>query len=208
MAGRGTPGSSSDQGLSDRFLKRVIHLGERLTPPSLGKLRSRSPSPAPGSSKRYIGYSNPHGGRLLTQAGRPVTPTPVPGPPPTSNTLQPLDQDEIRKRTFSFLKKKLGDRELEELQWDQYTGTTTEQANEAIGGVKCLVEKSNQSRWTKMDKVLQYVESYSKIADVAIQHQPEITALVWAGIRTCIQVCQLHISQLPDLVDATLYLTS
>jgi hypothetical protein len=117
---------------------------------------------------------------------------------PTSNTLQPLDEDEIRKRTFSFLKEKLHGRELEELRWDKYTGTTIEQANEAIGEVKRLVEKSKQSRWPKMDKVSQYVERYIKIIDVAIQHQPEVTTLVWAGMRTCIQVCQLHIPQLPD----------
>ena len=30
---------------------------------------------------------------------------------------------------------------------------------------------------------------YAKIIDVAIQHQPCITALVWAGVRTVIQVC-------------------
>jgi hypothetical protein len=120
--------------------------------------------------------------------------SPVLGPPPIPIALQPLSQAEIRERTFFFLKDQLGPKELVGLGWDQYTRTTAKQANEAIVGVKSLVERGSQSRWIKLDKVLQYVERYCKIIDVAIQHQPDITALVWAGMRTCIQVCQLHIS--------------
>jgi hypothetical protein len=40
-------------------------------------------------------------------------------------------------------------------------------------------------------KILQHVDNYCKIVDVAIQHQPQITALVWAGIRMGIQVSAL-----------------
>jgi hypothetical protein len=39
-----------------------------------------------------------------------------------------------------------------------------------------------------IEKVLKIVEKYMGIVDVAIQHHPDITALVWAGVRFIIQV--------------------
>lgn len=35
----------------------------------------------------------------------------------------------------------------------------------------------------RLGRILKCVEDYAKIIDVAIQHSPEITALIWAGIR-------------------------
>jgi hypothetical protein len=40
----------------------------------------------------------------------------------------------------------------------------------------------------RIEKVLKVVEKYSAIVNVAIQHHPDITALVWAGVRLIIQV--------------------
>jgi hypothetical protein len=40
----------------------------------------------------------------------------------------------------------------------------------------------------KIKKILEIIEQYMTIVDVAIQHHPDITALVWAGIRFMIQV--------------------
>jgi hypothetical protein len=110
---------------------------------------------------------------------------------PVSNvavSLKPLDQTEIRGLTYNVLKGRLSPKELITLKWDQYTGTTAEQAKEVVEGVKNILN-SNQFHATKIEKVLQYAEKYCKIVDVAIQHQPDITALVWAGIRMSIQVC-------------------
>jgi hypothetical protein len=39
-----------------------------------------------------------------------------------------------------------------------------------------------------IEKVLKIVEKYFVIVDVAIQHHPDIIALVWAGVRLIIQV--------------------
>jgi len=110
---------------------------------------------------------------------------------PVSNvavSLKPLGQTEIRGLTYKVLKGRLSPEELVTLRWDQYTGTTAEQAKEVVEGVKNILN-SNQFRATKIEKVLQYADKYCKIIDVAIQHQPDITALVWAGIRMSIQVC-------------------
>jgi len=40
----------------------------------------------------------------------------------------------------------------------------------------------------RMRKILRSVEDCAKIIDVAIQHHPEITALVWAGARFILMV--------------------
>lgn len=37
-------------------------------------------------------------------------------------------------------------------------------------------------------KVLKTIDNYAKIVDTAIQHHPEITALVWAGVKVILQV--------------------
>lgn len=37
--------------------------------------------------------------------------------------------------------------------------------------------------------MLKKLEKYVVIGDVALQHDPHIVALVWAGVRFCLQVC-------------------
>ena len=43
----------------------------------------------------------------------------------------------------------------------------------------------------RMRKILKSLDKYSTIVDVAIQHHPDITALVWAGFRFILQVSHL-----------------
>ena len=40
----------------------------------------------------------------------------------------------------------------------------------------------------RLRRILRGVEKYTKIVDTAVQHSPEVTALVWAGIRGILQV--------------------
>ena len=40
----------------------------------------------------------------------------------------------------------------------------------------------------RLGKVLKTMDKYATIVDVAIQHSPEVTALVWAGVRGILQV--------------------
>ena len=37
--------------------------------------------------------------------------------------------------------------------------------------------------------ILRKVEKFVKIVDIAIQHHPDVVALVWAGVRMLLQVC-------------------
>ena len=48
--------------------------------------------------------------------------------------------------------------------------------------------KSNQKdgqkeRRERLNRVLKRLDKYTKIVDTAVQHSPEVTTLVWAGIR-------------------------
>ena len=40
----------------------------------------------------------------------------------------------------------------------------------------------------RFDKIVEGFHKYAKIVDIAIQHSPEITSLVWASARFLIQV--------------------
>lgn len=41
----------------------------------------------------------------------------------------------------------------------------------------------------RIHNILKKMEKYALIGDVAVQHDPYIVALVWAGLRFCLQVC-------------------
>ena len=118
--------------------------------------------------------------------GQPAVTLPTVAQTPTATTLpQTLSPLEIRQRTADLLKKRLTPEEAEEIKWDE---TTEEQAKVVVEEVQRSLE-GKPDHTGKMYKTLQYVNLYSKIIDVAVQHQPYITALVWAGVRTVIQVC-------------------
>jgi hypothetical protein len=42
------------------------------------------------------------------------------------------------------------------------------------------------------DKVFGQLDKYAGIGDAAIQHNPDVVALVWAGFRLLLQVCFGH----------------
>ena len=98
--------------------------------------------------------------------------------------LQALSPLEIRQRTAELLKDRLKPEELEKIKWDE---TTPEQAKAVVQEVQKSLE-GKPEHTGKMHKTLQYINKYATIVDIAIQHQPCITALVWAGMRTVIQV--------------------
>ena len=132
-----------------------------------------SSSTGPATSSSSVATRQP-ATTLLTLAQTPAATT-------LPQTLSPL---EIRQRTADLLKVRLTPEEVERIKWDE---TTPEQARAVVEGVQKSLE-GKPEHTGKMYKTLQYVNKYSTIIDVAIQHQPCITALVWAGMRTVIQV--------------------
>ena len=73
---------------------------------------------------------------------------------------------------------------MEKIKWGE---TSLEQAKAVVEEVHKSLKGMPEYMGT-MYKTLQYINKYATIIDVAIQHQPHITALVWAGLRAVIQV--------------------
>jgi hypothetical protein len=105
--------------------------------------------------------------------------------------LQALGPAEIQTLTRRILEKpeRLGPEKTAEINWDEFV-STGENTLGVIQDVKTSLE-GKKEHTAKVHNILQYINKYCYIVDVAIQHQPQITALVWAGVRTCIQVCAL-----------------
>ena len=173
--------------MRDWAAARVRDIGQHLSIHS-SKQRSRSPSPAPTfSSGRNpeAEAKTPYPQALPNKQPAATPPTLAqkhPTPTALPQTLSPL---EIRQRTAELLKKRLAPEEVEKIKWGE---TTEEQAKDVVEKVHKSLE-GKPEHTGKMYKTLQYIDMYAKIIDVAIQHQPCITALVWAGVRTVIQVC-------------------
>jgi len=154
------------------------------------------------ASPSGTGPTTPH--TVSTTTGQPATTLstsaqPLPIPAALPQTLSPL---EIRQRIAKLLEKRLTAEEVKKIKWEE---TTPEQAKAVVEEVKNSLEgKPEHSE--KMYKSLQYINKYAKIIDVAIQHQPCITALVWAGMRTVIQVSDQPLSLSICLSGITRYL--
>ena len=41
----------------------------------------------------------------------------------------------------------------------------------------------------RLGKILKSVEKYSKVVDIAVQSNPQVTALVWAAVWAIMRVC-------------------
>ena len=54
--------------------------------------------------------------------------------------------------------------------------------------VQSLRAKVEQNATGKFRKALVVLEKVAKVGDVAIQHHPDVVALVWAGLRLLLQV--------------------
>ena len=109
--------------------------------------------------------------------------TPPAGDAGSQDCLQPMSTSEIRERTYAALTKRLTSEELRRVKWERPEGSTAK----IIEDLKTALRKNNQHSKT-MSNILQHINKYCAIVDIAIQHHPDITALVWAGARTLIQV--------------------
>ena len=102
---------------------------------------------------------------------------PIPLPAPLGSSAQP-SEDELLNNILSTIERlKAVQAQLELKKWS-YTDRN---------GVDVDVTK-------RIGKILKGAEDYAKIVDVAIQHNPAITALVWAGIRFILMVSDVQVS--------------
>ena len=126
-----------------------------------------------------------------------MMPTPAPGaikPPPHSAA--------VWGKTLEIAKKKLSDKSLALLDLTSLTSPSAEEnIATVIKALNAIQEDDKKNRWgytwhgkrvvivEHLGKILKTAERYSKVVDTAIQHQPEVTALVWAGVKAILQVC-------------------
>ena len=70
------------------------------------------------------------------------------------------------------------------------SGSAEGNISSIIGALKDTQGDDKKKRWIgePFGKILKCVESYSKIVQTAIQANPQVAALVWAGIWGIIQV--------------------
>ena len=170
----------------------------------------------PWSSRSSASGASPGRGHSPAPTTRLPTPTPLsptrqppvaPLPPVTSPPSEPpavlvhlptvttpsppiiLPIERIWRRSISLAQEKLKEMNLPLL---DLSDPTLKSAADIDGTVRDL--KSNVKGGSgRLRKILKTIESYAKIVDTAIQSNPAITALVWAGVRAILQV-RLNVS--------------
>ena len=113
-----------------------------------------------------------------------VNSTPAPPQPPS-----------IWERTLDIAETILHDHGLPPLDRNTFkSASSAENIQAVLDTLKTAQGEDQKGGLTGKDRVrriLRGVEKYTKIADTAVQHSPEVTALVWAGIKGILQVCIL-----------------
>ena len=102
---------------------------------------------------------------------------------------------------LEIARKKLSDNSLPELDLKNLTSQSAIVNIEAVvDKLSVLQEDVKKKRWSfnwhgkeviiveQLGKILRSVDKYSKVVDTVIQVDPQVSAIVWAGIRAIMQV--------------------
>ena len=122
----------------------------------------------------------------------------IPGP----GVIGPSSQSSVVwAKTLEIAKQKLSDKNLPPLDLTNITSQSAEENIEAVIKTLITIQKDDKRKqWSynwrgkevivveHLGKFLKTAEKYSKVVDTAVQSNPEVTALVWAGIRAIMQV--------------------
>ncbi|KAF8436093.1 hypothetical protein BGX38DRAFT_100554 [Terfezia claveryi] len=114
----------------------------------------------------------------------------VPAVPPQTKSAS-----QVWAKTLELAEKKLNDNNLPPLNPTNLTSQSAEENIEAVIKALNTVQKDDKKkRWSytwrgkkvivveRLGKLLKNVEKYSKVVDIAIQANPQVSALVWAGV--------------------------
>ena len=113
---------------------------------------------------------------------------PTPGP----STTEPLPHSSVWTNALGMAEQKLRMNKLPPLDLSHLNSDSAEgNIGSIIAALKDVQGDDEKKRWIgeRFGKVLKCVEKYSKIVDTAIQVNPQVAALVWAGIWGIIRVC-------------------
>lgn len=185
--GDGSPSASNPQGSSS------ISIG--------ASIRNENPA-TPSTHAVHISTSSP-------QAQTPDTVNVhAPVLPQLQSILAPYTIEPLRhpagvwSKTLEIVEKKLLKHKLPPL---INTIPTSQSAREniraVVGALNTFQKDEEKKQWSytwrgkevvivdHVGKILKTMEPYSKIVDTAIQSNPEVTSLVWGGVRAIMQVC-------------------
>lgn len=98
---------------------------------------------------------------------------------------RPQHWDEV----LSILHEELTVKELQHM--DAFTATCNNNPHDVINSVVDAASKKYKNEFGNSERanvILLGLQKAAKIGDVAIQHSPEVTALVWAGLRIVLEV--------------------
>lgn len=84
---------------------------------------------------------------------------------------------------------------------DAHAGEVVAPVECLLNDVKLLKKKVDSKRFSRKndegedvfiaDKIFAQLNKYAKIGDIALQHHPDVVALVWAGFRLLLNVRRL-----------------
>ena len=121
--------------------------------------------------------------------------------PAVSGTIGPCAHSIVWAKSLEIANKKLSESNLPPLEVAKLTLQLVGEDIEAVvNAMNTLQQDEKKKRWRytwrgkeviiveRLGKILRRVEKYSKVVDIATQINPQVFALVWAGIRAIMQV--------------------
>ncbi|RPB22652.1 hypothetical protein L211DRAFT_826561 [Terfezia boudieri ATCC MYA-4762] len=129
--------------------------------------------------------------------------------PHTNSALDPDAMEassQVWAKALEIAKKKLSDKNLPPLDLTNLTSQSAEENIEAvIKALNTAQEDDKKNRWSytwrgkevivveRLGKILKNVEKYSQVVNIAIQANPQVSALVWAGVWAIMRVALNHV---------------
>ena len=127
-----------------------------------------------------------------------VLPTLTPGP---TVIEAPTHCSVVWAKALEIAIKKLNDNNLPPLDLTNLTSQSAEENIETVvKALNILQEDDNKKRWSytwhgkevivveRLGHILKGIEKYSKTVDIAMQCNPQVSALVWAGVWAILRV--------------------
>ena len=161
------------------------------------------PCSSPASSPTSAPVTQVSSEPIATESPTPVTINAPAGKLPTDPTpITPPPSSAVWAKTLELAKKKLIENKLPPLDLTNIASQSACDNIEAVvKSLNAIQEDEQRKRWSytwhgkevviaeRLGKILRSVEKYSHIVGTAIQCDPQVGALVWAGVQGIIRVC-------------------